>query len=117
VGYVTLAYARKVDLVMATKAEQIVDHFVPDPAIKAHILSTIADMKGNPDARDVDKIIARYTDDPVLTAKIKEIIGKVAAGHSMHAIAGYHISDPATAVRASHAISGHRAVVEHILKS
>jgi hypothetical protein len=108
--------------VVATKAEQIIDHFTDDPAIKADILATIEDVKNGKYPSDengttTDKVIARYTSHPGVQAKIKEIIGKVGAGHSMSAIGGYHHPDPAKAVSASEAMSEHKGAVEHILKS
>src|SRR3954447_16195788 len=102
---------------MASKAEQIVDHMTSDPQVKADVLGAIEDIKANPGKHNVDTIIARFTDDPELTRKIKEIIGKVKAGHSMHSIAAYHHADPATAHAAGDKIAGHKAVVEHILAS
>jgi hypothetical protein len=102
---------------MATKAEQIVDHFTQDPAIKADILSAIAELQGNPGAANIDQLIARFTSDPDLTAKIKEIIARVGAGDSHASIAADQLTDSRAATAASEGISGHKAVVQHILKS
>jgi hypothetical protein len=100
---------------MASKAEQIIDHFTSDAALKAKILKAIAANKGK--GKNIDNILAKFPLDAATTAKIKEIVQKIRAGHSHSAIAGYHIADPAKAARAAAAMSEHTGVVKHILQS
>ena len=98
---------------MASKAEQIVNHFTSDPATKAKIHEQI--RRAKEEGATLDDIIAEFTDHPGIQAKIKEIAGKVAKGHSIHHIAGYHHADPHKARRTAENVLKHKGVVEHIL--
>ena len=100
---------------MATKAEQIVDHFVSDPALKAKIHEQI--RKAREEGVSLDDIISEFTDDAGTRSKIKEIAGKVAAGHSIDHITGYHHADPAKAQSAAKNVRRHRETVKNIMKS
>lgn len=99
---------------MASKAEQIVDHFTDDPDLKAKIHEQI--RRAREEGATLDDIVAEFTDDPGTQAKIKEIAGKVAKGHSIHHIAGYHHADPHKAKRAAENALKHKGAVEHIMK-
>ncbi len=100
---------------MASKAEQIIDYFTSDASLKAQILKAIADNKGK--GANIDNILAKFPLDAANTAKIKEIVQKIRAGHPHSAIAGYHIADPTQAAKTAAAISEHTGVVKHILQS
>jgi len=99
---------------MASKAEQIVNHFTDDPDTKAKIHEQI--RRAKEEGATLDDIVAEFTDHPGTQAKIKEIAGKVAKGHSMHSIAGYHHADPKKAQSAAENALKHTGAIKHILK-
>ncbi len=100
---------------MATRAERIVDHFTSDPALKAKILGQVDAVRAG--TMTLDQVIAEHTDDPGTIAKIKDITGRVAKGHSVHDIAKDHHSDPAKARSAADRALKHHGVVEYIMNS
>jgi hypothetical protein len=97
------------------KAEAIIDRFTSDPAAKERILKYVQDVKSG--KTSLDKIINANTKDPVLKGKIKEIVGKVNAGHSIHAITSYHTPDANRAASAAEAVSRHIGAVDHIVRA
>ena len=100
---------------MASKTELIIDHFTGDADLKAKIMAQVERVRAG--AMTVDEVIAEHTTDPKITAKIKEIIGKVKAGHSVHSITGYHHADPKKAQSTAENILKHHGVVHNILNS
>lgn len=100
---------------MASKAEQVIDHFTKDAGLKAKILKEIDAAKKT--GKSLEAIIAEFTTDAGITAKIKEIAGKVSAGHKIHAITGYHHSDVNKANSAAENVLKHHGAVEHIMKT
>ena len=100
---------------MASKAEQIIDHFTKDANLKGKILQAIKETKGK--GATVDQVLAKFNFDAATMAKAREIAKKIKAGHSHHAIAGYHHADANKANRAAAAMSRHQGTVVHILKS
>jgi hypothetical protein len=102
---------------MASKAAQIIDHMTSDPQVKQDVLDAIAEIKANPGQHNLDTIIARFTSDPELTAKIKSIVGQVAKGNSMQAVADENHPDTDQVSAASEGMSSNRAAVEKILAS
>lgn len=102
---------------MASKAEQIVDHFTQDPELKAKILDMIEEIKANPGQHNFDTVIARFTDDPELAATIKANFSKIKAGEATQSIAEKHFGETATADEASDTMARHWGAVEHILAS
>ncbi len=98
-----------------SKAEKIIDHFTDDAELKAKILKQVDAVRAG--TMTLNDVIAEHTDDPAVVAKIKEIAGKVKAGHSMHAIAGYHHADTTKATSAAEAVLKHHGAVKHILDS
>jgi hypothetical protein len=100
---------------MASKAEQIIDHFTKDAKLKEQILQAIKESKGK--SASVDQVLAKFHFDAATMAKAREIAKKIRAGHSHHAIAGYHHVDANKANRAAATMGRHQGAVVHILKS
>lgn len=98
----------------ASKAEQIIDHFTQDAALKRQILAAIAENKGP--GGSVDKILAKFHLDAGTTATVKQIIKKVVAGHNPHSITAFFTPD-ANRASAAAKLSQHIGVVTHIINS
>jgi hypothetical protein len=97
------------------KAEAIISRFTSDPAAAAKILQYVQDVKGG--KKGLDKIINENTKDPVVKAKIKEIIAKLQKGVDAHSITSYHHADAEKAISAAETINKHRGAIEHIVSA
>jgi hypothetical protein len=99
---------------MASKAEQIINHFTNDGKLKARILKAIADNKGKNGS--VDNVLNTFNLSPGTKGIVREIIQKVLAGHSPHSITAYYTPSANHAALAASAISQHIGVVTHIVQ-
>ena len=96
-----------------TKAEAIMDRFTNDPRLRKEILQHIQNTRDK--KTSLDEIIAKYTKDPDLTAKIKERVSAMRRGDPTLHLTSLGADDANHAHGAAEAANQHRGAVDHIV--
>ena len=98
---------------MASKTEQIIDHFTDDTQLKIKILQAISANKGR--RSGLAGILKGFNIEPGLQGRILDFIKKAGAGHDIDAVAGYYLNDRGAQEQLRNDVAYHRGAVKMIL--
>lgn len=97
------------------RADAVIARFTDDPKLIEDIYSHMGDVQSG--KTSLAEIIANYTSDPVLTAKIMTNVQKTNEGHTVHSLTAYETPDATIAANAAAAVEAHKGAVAHIVNS